>query len=117
MLQIMTKTPIFVYLLFIILLLGGLKARKTNSVSITVLLLIPSLFFGWSVFSFFGRYATDSLTTFFWFLCLGIGFCIGFLHMHELKLQFDKQKKKVEMPGNWIPLMLSILYHMKKKEH
>ncbi|MBA2369830.1 MAG: hypothetical protein H0V82_12560 [Candidatus Protochlamydia sp.] len=108
MLQIITKIPVFVWPLFAILLLSGLRARKTNEVPLAVLLLIPSIFFGWSLFSFFGKYATNPLAIFFWFLCLGVGFFIGFSHMQKLKLQFDKQKKKVEMPGSWIPLMLSM---------
>lgn len=108
MLQIITKIPVFVWPLFVILLLSGLRARKTSAVPLAVLLLIPSIFFGWSLFSFFGKYATDSLAILFWLLCLGMGVFIGFSHMQKLELQFDKQKKKVEMPGSWIPLMLSM---------
>lgn len=108
MLQILTKTPVFVWPLLAILLWGGLRARKASAVPLAVLLLIPALFFGWSLFSFFGKYATDPLATVLWLLCLGLGFSIGFLHMQKLKLQFDKGKKKVEMPGSWIPLILSL---------
>lgn len=108
MLQIITKIPVFVWPLFAILLLGGLKARKASSVPILVLLLIPSIFLGWSLFSFFGKYGTNPLAILFWLLCLGLGFLIGFLHMQRLDLQFNRQKKKVEMPGSWIPLMLSM---------
>lgn len=108
MLQIITKIPVFVWPLFAILLLGGLRARKTNVVPLAVLVLVPSIFFGWSLFSFFGKYATGPLAILFWLLCLGTGFFIGFSHMQRLKLQFDKKKKKVEMPGSWIPLILSM---------
>lgn len=108
MLQIISKIPVFVWPLFAILLLVGLKSRKTRTVPIAVLLLIPSIFFCWSLFSFFGKYVTHPLAILFWLLCLGVGFFIGFLHMQGLKLQFDKQKKKIEMPGSWIPLMLSM---------
>ena len=108
MLQIITKIPVFVWPLFAILLLSGLRARKTSTVPLVVLLLIPSIFFGWSLFSFFGKYATDPIAILFWLLCLGVGFFIGFSHMKRLKLQFDKKKKKVEMPGSWIPLTLSM---------
>ncbi len=108
MLQIITKIPVFVWPLFAVLLLGGLKARKASAVPIAVLVLIPSIFFGWSLFSFFGKYGDNPLAILFWLLCLGLGFLIGFLHMQKLNFQFDRQKKKVEMPGSWIPLMLSM---------
>jgi hypothetical protein len=108
MLQIFTKIPLFVWPLLVVLLVGGLRARKTSAVPLAVLLLIPSIFFIWSLFSFFGKYMTDPLAMLLWPICLGLGFFIGFLHMKRLKLQFDKQKKKVVMPGSWIPLILSM---------
>lgn len=108
MLQIITKIPLFVWPLFVILLLGGLRASKTSTVPIVSLLLIPFIFFCLSLFSFFGKYASDPLAIIFWFLSLGLGFSIGFFNMQRLRLQFDRKKKKVEMPGSWIPLMLSM---------
>ena len=108
MLKILTNIPLFVWPLFAILLIGGLKARKTGLVPLKVLLLIPVAFFGWSFFSFFGRYADDPLAIFLWILCLGVGFFIGFSHIQRLKPRCDKQKKMIEMPGSWIPLILSM---------
>lgn len=108
MLKILTNIPLFVWPLFAILLIGGLKARKTGLVPLKVLLLIPIAFFGWSLFSFFGRYADDLLAIFLWILCLGLGFFIGFSHIQRLKPRCDRQKKMIEMPGSWIPLILSM---------
>ncbi len=107
MLNIISKIPIFVGPLFVILLLGGLRARKTGMVPLALLLAIPSVFFTWSLFSFFGRY-TDPLSILLWIVCLSLGFFLGFSHIHRMDLRFDKKKRKVEMPGSWIPLMLSM---------
>ena len=54
MLEIIDNIPTFVWPLFFILLLGGLKAKKTAPVHFQhgVLLLIPAVFFIWSLFSF-----------------------------------------------------------------
>ncbi len=114
MLQIITKIPVFIWPLFVMLLLGGLKARKTSMVPLFLLLLIPSIFFIWSFFSFFGKYGSDFVSIFLWILCLGIGLLIGFSYMQKLKLRFDKQKKRVEMPGSWLPLILSMLIFTSK---
>lgn len=108
MLQILTEIPVFVVPLFIILVLGGLKARKTGMVPLVMLLLIPSGFFLWSLFSFFGKYGTVPLSILLWILCFGGGLLIGFSHMQKLALRFDKQKRSVEMPGSWIPMILSM---------
>lgn len=108
MLKIIANIPIFVWPLFAILLLGGLKARKTSLVPLSALLAAPALFFCWALLSFFDRYAGEPLSIVFWLLCLGAGFLIGFSHLQRLKLRFDKEKKAIEMPGSWIPLILSM---------
>lgn len=108
MLQIILNIPFFVWPLFAILLIGGLKARKTSKVPLVILLLIPSIFLSWSLISFFDKYATHFLAVFCWLLFLVTGFLIGFFHMQQLQLEFDKQTRKVVMPGSWIPLMLSM---------
>lgn len=108
MLEILTKIPVYVWPLFTVLLLSGLRARKTGVMPVAILLLIPSVFFTWGLFSFFGKYGTDPLAIFLWLLSLGVGFFMGFTHMQSLKLNFDKKNKRVEIPGSWIPLMLSM---------
>jgi hypothetical protein len=108
MLNIITEIPIWVWPLFFILLLGGLKARKTSTVPLTMLLLIPSVFFTWGLFSFYGTHACHLISILLWLLSLALGFCVGFIHMQKLDLRFDKQQKKVQLPGSWIPLILSM---------
>jgi hypothetical protein len=107
MLQILSKIPVFVWPLFALLLVGGLRARKTGMMPLALLLAIPSVFFTWTLFSFFSKYA-DPISIFLWIFCLSVGFFIGYLHMQKIKLRFDKQKRRVEMPGSWIPLILSM---------
>lgn len=108
MLKIITNIPLFVWPLFAVLLIGGLKARKTRPVPLKALLLIPAAFFSWSLFSFFGRYASDPLAILLWILSIGVGSFIGFSHIQRVKPRCDRQKKVIEMPGSWIPLMLSM---------
>src|SRR5229473_1483871 len=107
MLQIISKIPVYVWPLFALLLMGGLRARKTGMVPLNLMLAIPSVFFTWSLFSFFSKYV-DPISIFLWIFCLAVGLFIGYSHIQKLKLQFDKQKKMVEIPGSWIPLILSM---------
>jgi hypothetical protein len=108
MLEIIDNIPTFVWPLFFILLLGGLKAKKTAAVPLVVLLIIPAAFFIWSLFSFFCNHGSDLLPALFWILSLSLGFYIGYSHMQSVELCFNKQKKQVEIPGSWIPLILSM---------
>ena len=108
MIKIITNIPLFVWPLFIILLIIGLRARKTNLVPLAILLIIPSVLFVFSFNWFFKNYGHETWSILLWIIFLAIGFLIGLLHMQKLKLRFDKQKRKVEMQGSWIPLMLAI---------
>jgi hypothetical protein len=108
MLEILAHVPLFVWPLFILLVIGGLRARKTNIMPVVILLVIPALFGAWSLFNFFGKYGHNVWVVCFWLFCLGVGFSAGFAHMQKMKLRFDKRKKMVELPGSWIPLMLSL---------
>jgi hypothetical protein len=108
MLQIITKAPFYVWPLFAILLATGLKARKTSIMPLAPLVILPCAFLVWSLYSFFGTYGLQPLTILFWMLCFGTGIFIGFLHMQKLNIKCEKEKRRLEMPGSWIPLLLSM---------
>jgi hypothetical protein len=107
MLQIIPKIPFFVWPIFTVLLLAGLRARKPNAVPLYTLLLLPAIFLVWSFISFFEKYEGPQAAIF-WALSLATGFFLGFSHIQKTPLQFDKQKRAVLMPGSWIPLILSM---------
>lgn len=104
----LNKIPFFVWPLFAILLIGGLKARKVNKVPLMLLLLIPTFFLGWSVMTFFDRYLNSPLALLFWAVCLAGGFFIGYFNIQKMDLSFNKKKKEVQMPGSLLPLILSM---------
>lgn len=108
MLKIITNIPLFVWPLFALLLVGGLRARKAHHFSLNLILLIPAAFFCWSLISFFEEYATHLFAIVFWIFCLVAGSLIGFSQIQQLPLCIDKKKGIVEMPGSWIPLFLSL---------
>lgn len=108
MLKIIANLPWYIGPLFLLLLVGGLRARKTSLVPLAVLLLIPAGFLCWSLYTFFSRYATDPLAVTVWVLCLASGFICGFLHTKRLDLQIDQKKKSLTMPGSFLPLILSM---------
>ena len=103
MLEILSKIPVFVWPLFALLLVRGLRARKTGMVPVALILVIPSIFFTWALFSF-----KSSDPIFLRIFCLSVGSFIGYLHTQRLKLRFDIQKRRIEVPGSWMPLILSM---------
>ena len=108
MLQILNEIPFFVWPLLAFLIMGGIKASKGGSVPLVQLIAFPAVFFVWALSSFFDFYGTQLLAILLWIFCLAGGFFLGYSHIQKLKLSFDKQKRSVEMPGSWLPLVLSL---------
>jgi hypothetical protein len=106
MLQILVNTPLYVWPLLALLIWGGVKAKKTHIVSWKALSIMPAIMLLWSIYSVATRYAPVFLSL--WAFSLGIGIWLGILMTRKLALRFDRQKKTVEIPGNWTPLILSL---------
>lgn len=106
MIQIITEAPVYVWPLLIYLIWGGLKARKASIVPWKALVILPVTMFIWSIYSILTHYGMMSI--FLWILSITIGMGLGFLTTSKLSLRFDKQKKLIEVGGNWSPLILSI---------
>lgn len=95
MFDIIKEIPFYVGPLFILLLVGGVKARKTGRVPLITLFLVPSIFLSWFSYSFFGLYGFNLLAMLLGCICLGVGGLVGFMHIQKLPLQFDRQIIKV----------------------
>lgn len=101
MIQIITHTPIYVWPLLAYLIWGGLKSRKTYSVSWKALLIMPLIMLIWSI------YANISYgNIYLWAICISIGIFLGSLTVRKLNLKFDRNL--IEIAGNWTPLILSM---------
>lgn len=107
MVQILNQIPFFVWPLAV-LVVSGLRATKANVVPLAVLLIIPSLFFCGSLYSFLGRFGVAMVPITFWLTGLLLGFALGFRHMQAQPVQFDRQTMSIALQGSWIPLMLSL---------
>lgn len=110
----LASIPFYVWPLFVLLLIVGIKARKTTKVSFKRLLLLPSMLFVWSVASFFVGYGDEYKIVALWALCLAVGIFLGFWHLQKLGLRIDKENKSVVIPGSWVPLIISMVIFTSK---
>lgn len=108
MLEILQNTPLWVYLLFITLLVFGLKQTKTRTAPKTLLLILPIAMIIYSLvdmiinIGFYGqRLALWSTGTIAAWL-----FAVAFLTPKGLK--YDLATRKLVVPGSWIPLLLIV---------
>lgn len=108
MMKIITQTPFYVWPLFAYLVFIGIKASKTNVVPFKVLFIMPVIFSIWSFYSILVRYAVNPFTLLLWAVSILLGVLIGSLVTRRLSMKFDKTNMRVEMPGSWTPLVLSM---------
>ena len=105
MIEIISGTPTYVWILLGYLLVGGWKSRKTHVISWKLLLFMPAIMFAWSI------YATalhGGAALCLWAISITIGVWLGSLTVRSIDLRFDKQKKLIEIAGGWTPLILSV---------
>lgn len=105
----LTFVPTYVWPLFTLLLFAGLRSLKTSRAPIFLILLVPALFFIYSLISFLSTYGANSSSLIYWVLCISIGMWISCSYVGKLELRFDENKRWVEIPGSLMPLIFFIL--------
>ncbi|MCP4177921.1 MAG: hypothetical protein GY756_09155 [bacterium] len=100
MLSILQGTPFWVYLIFILLIKRGISACKENTISVKKVFIAPVVIFILSLHRINSVYLYSGF-----FIC---GLLIGYLIYRKMHTSYDKETKKITMPGSIIPLILMI---------
>jgi hypothetical protein len=100
MLSILQGTPFWVYLIFILLIKRGISASKENTISIKRVFIAPVVLFILSLHKINSPYLFSIF-----FIC---GLVIGYLIYQKMIISFNKDTKKITMPGSIIPLILMV---------
>jgi hypothetical protein len=104
-------TPIWVWVIFIYLLLVGLKATRNRIIYLPKLYIIPIILIGLKYQTFFsGNYFSIALYAS--FLCIGIG--TGILSALKAPIKIFKDLKSIELPGNYSTLIILLLFFFVK---
>src|SRR5579883_3586580 len=106
MIQIISHTPVYVWILLVYLLRGGWKARQTYTISWKTLCIMPLVMLVWSIYSVLVRYG-EIVPICLWAMSTALGIRLGSLMIRSIDLKFDKQQHLVKVSGNWTPLLLS----------
>lgn len=103
-------TPWWVYILFFYLVYIGIKAMKTQVVSLKTVFILPVLFLVWGLYNLIERkeliaiLEISTLT-----ITFIIGIVIGSLLMATKEIQADKKKHLLTFPGGPLTLILILL--------
>jgi hypothetical protein len=102
--NVITHTPLFVWLLLALLVWGGLRSRKAHTVSWRALLIVPMIMFVWSIYALWGSAFLMSI----WAASMGLGIWLGYLTLYRLPIGWDTARKALIIPGSYMPLILSL---------
>lgn len=113
-LNILSGTPWWVYVLFVYLIVIGISALQPHTVSLYKLAMAPIIFIVWSLYSFHGKYGFSFSTLSLWSLALLIGIFIGWIVFSYHAIKVSKTNMLVHLPGSWIPLFFYLAFFMLK---
>lgn len=105
---IVTKTPVWVYVLFIFLLLRGLKARKPAIVSLEKLAIIPLIFLFWDIYDLVARHQLTAIALLMWCAGLAVGACIGYKLVNPARIEAGREPRCISRHADYsvLPLMM-----------
>lgn len=108
MLRIINQTPLFMLPLLLFLIIMGIHSSKTSTVSLKILLMTPTILSVWSFYSIATTYIINRYIALYWLLSLSLGALIGMFIVQHITLKLDKKNQGLEVPGSWLPLILSL---------
>lgn len=103
-----TKTPLWVWVVFIYLLFIGVKSLKTHVVPVWKMFVLP-LFFMVIKYKVF---LSPSVVRHLFFM--SIGGLVGFFLTKDLPIKILKAKKSIEIPGNYLTLIFVMSFFFMK---
>jgi len=112
--QIISGTPTWVYIIFVVLILLGIKASKTSVVPIQKLCILPILFTYMSVHTLLVSFAINTISVSTWIVATLIGVALGWMQVASYQLKVDKAHWLVKVPGTWSVLIFILLIFVTK---
>lgn len=107
--DILSKFPPWVFLLFAFLVILGLKATLPRAMSVYRLLILPAIFTLWNVVWLSERIHEQFSLLPLWFLGIACGSVIGWQTVASWKVKADRKHKTVTLPGSWSILIYILI--------
>ncbi|SNY58625.1 DUF6622 family protein [Enterobacter sp. CC120223-11] len=107
--HMLTDTPIWVYVLFVFLLLRGLKARQPATVTLERLAIIPLIFLTWDLYDLVVyRHLTPGIVAL-WIAGLLAGAALGFWLIRPERVSRATQPRAINRQADYsaLPLMMT----------
>lgn len=104
--EVLKRTPAWVFILFFALLAAGYFQSKDRVVSRCKVILLPAAMV---VLSFYGVLSAFGIAPYgltFWLVGIGIPVCLGSKIVNLSGVSFEMETQSFSIPGSWLPLSL-----------
>lgn len=105
-LTILTHTPIWVFVLFAVLLAFGLLQTRNRLVRRRRAYVLPVAMIGLSLAGIFSSFGARPLPVTFWAVGLVLVTMVGYRFFPDRGVVFEAEKNVFFVPGSWIPLLM-----------
>jgi hypothetical protein len=113
LIEIIKNTPVWVFMLFSVLLWLGLNQSKTRTIKITTSLILPCIMLILSLHSILTVFPDKFFNLALWLSTMLIACYIG-LKLNIVNVNYRKPDKHIEIEGSWLPLILIIFLFITK---
>lgn len=112
---IISGAPWWVYVLFIYLVIIGIKSIKPRTVTIKRAVVLPLLFLAWSFYGLYQKLLLGFPSLILpWVIFLAVGTYLGIIEVRSWKISKNHQKGELTIPGNYSTLVLILLIFILK---
>lgn len=113
--EAVSGAPWWVYVLFVYLVIIGIKATAPRTISIKKVVLLPVFFVGLSLYDLYTKwvFGFPSLILV-WIVFLALGAYLGVREVRAWKIAKDHRKGEITIPGNYSTLVLILLIFVLK---
>ena len=107
--EALVNTPWWVYVIFVYVLIFGIRATKTRIVSLSRMFIIPIILIALSINELLTTVQPVWYNFFIWVIAILIGIYLGWLQIYHFKILIDRKKHLIQTPGTWTTLILLLI--------
>jgi hypothetical protein len=104
--QILANTPVWVFVLFVVLLAVGLMQARTRTVRKTAAFLLPAGMIALSLAGISSSFGLQLVPVTSWLVALSLVTLAGRWWFRDDKVQYDPATSTFAIPGSWTPLVV-----------
>lgn len=102
----MSHIPVWVYILFFVLLYIGIKRCFTRVSSVRWLIIVPVIFIFFNFRGIFALFPLAGANIFYWIVGMFLGILLGYAQMRNCLIKADRKKQLIQIPGDNTMLVL-----------